>query len=230
MQHFIQLLKKMNNGERTVFLRKQFVVRWTFYIIGMAILGLGLAMTIKGQRLGIGPWDVLSYGLMLNFGGTIGMWTILSGLAIVILTAIVLREWPQVGTWLNMLLMGIFIDLFLNILPTPASLIGNFVIFILGVLVMSIGIGLYVAMGVGAGLRDGLMLIFVEKFKWSIKTARTIIEIVVAMIGWLLGGPVGIGTVIVALSIGHLVHHTLPFFQSKIKHYFFHGEEYLFYK
>ena len=191
-------------------MRKIFVWRWSFYLVGLLVAALGITMTIKGYRLGIGPWDVFHVGLYRNFGLTIGSWSIVSGLAIVVGTAIALKKLPKIGTWLNMILLGVFIDIFNWLIPDFETLGAQIIIFILGVVVMGYGMGIYISPNIGAGPRDSLMLVFVEKFGISIKKVRTIIEIVVACLGWLLGGPVGVGTVIVALLIGQFVHYTLP--------------------
>ena len=184
--------------------------RWIFFLVGMMIMSLGISMTIKGQRLGIGPWDVLHVGLYRNFGLSIGTWGIITGFIIILVTAAVLKQWPQIGTWLNMVLIGLFIDLFNWLLPDFGTLPGQVIIFTFGVLVLSYGIGIYVAPNVGAGPRDSLMLILVDKLGIGVKKVRTMIEVIVAIAGWLLGGPVGIGTVIIALLIGQIVHYSLP--------------------
>lgn len=194
-------------------MRKTEIWRWTFYLIGLIILALGISMTIKGRRLGIGPWDVFHVGLFNKLGLTIGTWSILTGLVIVGSTAIVLKELPKIGTWINMILLGVFIDIFNWIIPDFETLMPQAVIFITGIVIMSYGIGVYMSPNVGAGPRDSLMLVFVEKFGFSIKLVRTSIEVIVALGGWLLGGPIGVGTVIIALLLGQIVHYTLP--QSK---------------
>lgn len=193
-----------------MYMRKIFVWRWIFFLVGVMVLSLGIAMTIKGQRLGVGPWDVLHIGLTKNFGLTIGTWSIILGVIIIVVTSAVLKQWPKLGTWLNMILLGLFIDLFNWMLPEFDTMTGQVIIFTLGVGVMSYGIGIYVAPNVGAGPRDSLMLILVDKLKISVKKVRTMIEVIVAVAGWLLGGPVGIGTVIIALLIGQIVHYALP--------------------
>lgn len=194
-------------------MRKTEMWRWIFYLTGLVILALGITMTIKGYRLGIGPWDVFHVGLNNNFGLTIGTWSILTGLIIIGGTAIALKELPKIGTWLNMILLGVFIDIFNWLIPDFESLLPQTIIFISGIVVMSYGVGVYMSPNIGAGPRDSLMLVFVEKFGFSIKRVRTSIEVIVAIGGWLLGGPVGVGTVIIALLIGQFVHYTLP--QSK---------------
>lgn len=187
--------------------------RWIFYMSGLVIVALGISMTIKGYRLGIGPWDVFHVGLYERFGLTIGTWSILTGFMIIGGTAFVIKELPKIGTWLNMILLGIFIDIFNWLLPDPDTLVPQVIIFVLGVVIMGYGAGAYISTNIGAGPRDSLMLVIVEKSGFSIKRVRTSIEIIVAIGGWLLGGPIGVGTVIIALLIGQLVHFTLP--QSK---------------
>lgn len=109
-----------------------------------------------------------------------------------------------------MLLLGIFIDLFNWLLPDFTSLGAQTVIFAVGVIVMGCGAGLYISPNIGAGPRDSLMLVLVEKTGASVKKVRTTLEVIVAIVGWLFGGPIGIGTVLIALFLGQLVHYTLP--------------------
>ncbi|NYF23420.1 YitT family protein [Sporosarcina sp. JAI121] len=184
-------------------MRKILLWRWTFYLVGMLILSLGISMTIKGQKLGIGPWDVLHVGLNNNFGLTIGTWGIITGFIIIISTAIALKEWPRFGTWLNLVLIGGFIDLFNWLLPDISSMGAQLLIFSMGVIVMGYGVGIYISPNIGAGPRDGLMLVLVKKTGASVKKVRTTIEVVVAIVGWLFGGPIGIGTVLIALRWVH---------------------------
>lgn len=184
--------------------------RWIFFIGGMMILSLGITLTIKGQRLGISPWDVLHVGLFRNFGLTIGTWGIVTGFIIVISTSIVLKKWPKLGTWLNMVLIGLFIDFFNWMLPDFSSLPAQIAVFITGIVVMAYGVGIYVCPNMGAGPRDSLMLLLVEKFGWSLKVVRTAIEAVVTLLGWLLGGPVGVGTILVVLITGQIIQIALP--------------------
>lgn len=191
-------------------MKKALAWRWIFYFTGLLVVALGITMTIKGQKLGIGPWDVLHVGLYRHFGLTIGTWGIITGFVIVLATAAVLRKWPKIGTWLNMLLLGIFIDLFNWLLPEFTTFGAQMVIFMLGVIVMGYGSGIYISPNIGAGPRDSLMLVLVEKTGASVKKVRTTIEVFVAIIGWLFGGPIGIGTVLIALFLGQMIHYTLP--------------------
>ncbi|WP_017382132.1 YczE/YyaS/YitT family protein [Paenisporosarcina sp. TG-14] len=185
-------------------------------MVGMMFLALGIALTIRGNILGIAPWDVFHVGLFMNFGLSIGMWSILSGLLLVLGTSLYSKRWPLIGTWLNMILVGLFTDVFLWILPAVSHPTVQIVLFISGVGVMGLGVGMYIASNVGAGPRDSLMLILMEKTGWTVKRVRTLLEVVVAIFGWLLGGPVGVGTVIIALTLGYIVHYTLILSQNLI--------------
>ncbi|ALC86616.1 hypothetical protein AM499_12820 [Bacillus sp. FJAT-22090] len=195
-------------------MKKELIWRWAFFIAGVTLMSLGISMTIKGQQFGISPWDVLHVGLFRHLGLSIGTWAILTGIFIVIVTMIGTKRFPQLGTWLNILFIGSFIDMFNWLLPDITSFIGQLIIFILGVIVMAIGVGVYVSPNVGAGPRDSLMLLIIAKTGWSIKKVRTGLEVIVGFVGWILGGPVGVGTVIIALLLGQLVHYALPLSQK----------------
>ncbi|EMR07822.1 putative BCR, YitT family [Bhargavaea cecembensis DSE10] len=192
-------------------------LRWTFFLAGQLLLALGITLTIKGSMLGINPWDVLHVGLFMQLGLTIGTWSILTGLFIVVSTSIYLRRLPQIGTWINMVLIGSFIDLFNWILPDVHSLAGQTSVFLAGIAVQAVGLGMYVSPGIGAGPRDTLMLVLMEKTGWSVKTVRTVLEASVALAGWLIGGPVGIGTVIIVLFFGQLLQFTIPYFRGLLE-------------
>lgn len=174
-------------------------------------MSLGITMSIKGQLVGTSPWDVLHVGLFQNFGLTIGTWSILTGLLIIVSTSLVLKEWPKLGTWLNMLLIGMFIDVFNWMLPSTEVVALQIMYFVVGVFILSFGCGMYIAPNMGAGPRDTLMMLLVEKFGGTIKSARMGIEVLVTILGWLLGGPVGVGTVIIALTSGYIVQYSLPY-------------------
>lgn len=189
---------------------KQYVVRWGFFLFGLMVMSLGISMTIKGRMLGVGPWDVLHVGLYQRLGLSIGSWNIITGFLIIFIVAFLLREFPKIGTWINMLAIGLFIDLFNWLIPEITTIFGQTLIFTLGIIVSGYGAGIYVAPAVGAGPRDSLMLYIVEKYKVSVKVVRTVIEVLVAFFGWLLGGPIGIGTVLIALLIGQIMHYSLP--------------------
>lgn len=186
------------------------IIRWGFFFVGLAVLGLGIAMTIRGKTFGIGPWDVFHYGLYKQFGLTIGSWSIITGFIILAFTSLYTKSLPQLGAFLNMLLLGLFIDFFLYLLPDPVTLFSQGIVFIIGIVVLGYGIGLYVTSGLGAGPRDGIMLLIVEKTGWRIDWVRNGIEIAVLLLGWLLGGPVGIGSIVIAFMLGKIIQFSMP--------------------
>ncbi|MEL3960054.1 YitT family protein [Lysinibacillus endophyticus] len=195
-------------------MRKVFIWKWLFYFVGLAIMSLGISLIIEGKALGVSPWDVLHVGLYKQIGLSVGSWTIISGLCIVLITTLYLKEWPKIATWLNMLLIGSFVDLFTWILPNSKSLPLDIFYFLTGLFVMSIGCAMYISPRLGAGPRDTVMMIIVEKFGGSIRMARFLTETIVAILGWLLGGPIGVGTVIIALFTGYIIQPALPFFEK----------------
>lgn len=206
-------------------MRKEWFVRWSFFVFGLMILALGIALTIEGKQLGIGPWDVFHYGLFLKFGLSIGTWSIISGCFLLLIIAIVRKAWPKIGALLNMLFLGLFIDFFLWLLPTIDGLIGEILVYVLGVILLGYGIGFYVSAELGEGPRDSFMLLIVEKTGWSIPLVRNGMEVIIFLIGWLLGGPVGIGTVLIAFGLGPILGVTIP--QCKKIFAFFLEKEHL---
>ncbi|WP_201714544.1 YczE/YyaS/YitT family protein [Rossellomorea arthrocnemi] len=194
-------------------MNKEKGLRWSFFFVGLLVLSFGISLTIKGKDLGIGPWDVFHYGLFKQLGLTIGTWSIIVGFIILFVTGVGTRSFPKAGAFINMLLIGIFIDVFNFVLPDPQSFMAQAIVFAIGIVVIGYGIGLYVSADLGAGPRDSLMLLVVEKTGWKVQWVRNGMEIIVFFFGWLLGGPVGIGTVIIALGLGSIVGSSLP--QSK---------------
>lgn len=185
--------------------------RWLFFFTGIIIIGLGIALTVKGQRFGVSSWDVLHIGLFRHFGLSIGLWSDIVGVIIVAISSIGLRQLPKIGTFFNMIFIGLFLDFFNWLLPDVHDISLQFMDFILGVVLIAVGGGIYIASNLGAGPRDSLMLLAVEKFHCSITLARTIMEIIVAFAGYLLGGPVGIGTIIMVFALGPIVQFSLGF-------------------
>lgn len=172
-------------------------------------MSLGIALMIKAN-LGGAPWDVLHIGLTNQLGLTVGTWSILMGVLILSATSLLMKAWPQLGAFLNMLLVGLFIDLFLWLLPTSNHLFIQLAMLVVGVLTIGYGIGLYIAPGCGAGPRDSLMLALQIKTGLKVQYVRGIMEIMVLTVGWLLGGPVFIGTILFCFGIGSVVGFTLP--------------------
>ena len=195
---------------------KKFKWQWGSFFAGLIIMSLGITMTIKGNVIGTSPWDVFHIGLFKQLGLTIGSWSILTGLLIICATSIYLKSIPTLATLLNMLLIGSFIDLFNWLLPDTEVFLGQASYFVSGFIVMSMGCGLYIAASLGAGPRDTVMMIIASK-GYSVKTGRMVMEVFAAAAGWLLGGPVGIGTVILALGTGYIIQPSLFYFKNKLE-------------
>jgi uncharacterized membrane protein YczE len=159
-------------------------------------------------RLGLDPWDVLHQGLHRSVGGQVGTWTDIVGV-VVLLGWIPLRQRPGVGTVANVILIGLVVNAGLAVLPSPHGTAVRWTEMLAAVLLNAVATGLYIGAGKGPGPRDGLMTGIAGRGH-SIRLVRTGIEVTVLVAGWLLGGTVGVGTVVYALAIGPLVHLTLP--------------------
>src|SRR5699024_6105888 len=172
--------------------------RLAVYLIGSLIFSLGISITINMQHLGIHPWDVLNAGLFDKFGLSIGTWNIIVGAVLITMSLILDRTYVKVGTVLNAVLVGMFVDLYLwlGFLPTATNTWTDALVLVVGIVVMGIGGGTYNAAGIGSGPRDGFMLSISDKTGVSIGKVRIIIESIVLVIGLLIGGPVFIFTFI----------------------------------
>jgi uncharacterized membrane protein YczE len=174
---------------------------------GLALYGVGIGLQIE-SHLGGSPWDVFHQGLSIHLGLSIGTWIILVG-ALVMLLWIPLRQKPGVGTLSNVVFLGLFADAAMWLTPAPDPLIARWAYLLLGVVATAAATGLYIGAGLGPGPRDGLMT-GLNRLGLSIRSARTVIEVTVLAIGWLLGGTVGAGTLIFALAIGPLSQFFMP--------------------
>jgi uncharacterized membrane protein YczE len=186
-------------------------LRWLIFMIGLIIMAFGIVLMIRAD-IGSAPWDVFHIGLTIQLGLTIGTWSIIAGFFIIGLTSLLTKSWPQLGALINMFLVGIFIDLFMLVpwIQKPDAFIGQLIMLIMGIIIIGYGIGLYIAPKCGAGPRDSLMLALTQISGWKVQWVRGVLEIVVLIAGWLLGGPVFIGTIIFSLGIGTIVGFTLP--------------------
>ncbi|KAA0549292.1 YitT family protein [Bacillus sp. BGMRC 2118] len=186
-------------------------IKWSVFFIGLMIMAFGIVLMIKAD-IGVAPWDVLHIGLYKQFGLTIGTWSIIIGFVVLFSTSLLSKAWPQIGAFLNMLLVGVFIDLFmlLPFITTPSLLVGKVIMLITGVAIIGYGIGVYISAKRGAGPRDTLMLVLTEKTGWKVSRTRLGMEVIVLSVGFLLGGPVSLGTFLFGLTIGPIVGLTLP--------------------
>ena len=184
------------------------------------VMSLGIALTIEAH-LGVSAWDVLHIGLYKTIGFSVGTWSQLAGVIIVGITFFFDKKSVSIGTILNMIFVGWFIDLFLWILPTVKEdhWIQQILYLLSGMVVMGIGTGMYITSKLGAGPRDGLMLVLADRLHWSIRKVKTWMEIIVLSIGYILGGPVFIGTLIISIFIGPLMQYFIKFWQLRLEHF-----------
>ncbi|PYZ98793.1 hypothetical protein CR205_09535 [Alteribacter lacisalsi] len=193
--------------------REQLLFRWAVYVLGLLVMSLGIALIIRAD-LGASPWDVLHIGLNMQFGLTIGTWTIIMGFFMLITATMLTKEWPQTGAYLNMVLVGVFVDIHLLLISTPAGIAPQSAMLVTGILMMGFGIGIYICPRCGAGPRDSFMLAVSERTGMTVSRVRGLMELTVLGAGWFLGGPVFIGTILFSLTIGHVTGKSLAFCQG----------------
>ncbi len=169
-------------------------------------------------ELGVSTWDVLHLGLQKKTPLSVGTIILLVGLLLVFVKYALDRVTPQIGTLVNAIFVGVFMNLVLgsHLLPSFESIWLNTLWLIFGIFIIGMGAGLYVAVGYGAGPRDGLTLTLAERFGTSIRLMRTIMEVTACGIGWLLGGPVFFGTILSIFLIGPFLQFWLFYFRRII--------------
>ncbi len=183
-------------------------LRLTQLLVGLVLYGGSMAMMIR-STLGLDPWDVFHAGIATHVPLTFGQVTIIVG-ALVLLLWLPLRQWPGLGTVANVVVIGLAADAALALIPAPEAIAARVPMLLVGIVLNGVAGGLYIGSQLGPGPRDGLMTGFARRTGLSIRLVRTSIEVLVLAVGWLLGGPVGLGTVLYAVSIGPLVQFFLP--------------------
>lgn len=186
-------------------------IRLVTLLAGLFVYGLGVALTVHAG-IGIAPWDVLAQGISIQTGLSFGVATVAVSI-VVLICWIPLKVKPGFATIANALLVGLFADFWLMILPELTAYWQQLAVFMLGVVVVAIATGLYISSRLGSGPRDGLMqgtANALDKPFWIVRTAY---EGSVLTIGWLMGGQVREGTLIFALTIGYLVQMSLKAFK-----------------
>lgn len=177
-------------------------------LVGLVLYGAGCALTVEAG-LGVDPWTVFAQGLSIHTGIGIGWVTNILGFFVLLLW-IPLHQKPGVGTIANILLVGTSMQVVLTLMPPVAGLIAQIAVLLAGIGLVALASGLYIGARFGPGPRDGLMTGMHARFGWPIWMCRGGVELTVLAIGWLLGGTVGVGTVLFAVLIGPLVHIALP--------------------
>lgn len=175
--------------------------------LGLALFGASIALMVRAD-LGLASWDVLHQGIARQVGLPLG-WVVIGVSAVVLALWIPLRQRPGLGTVSNVVLVGVAVDATLAVLPQPGPLAPRVALLAAGILLNAVATGLYIGARLGPGPRDGLMTGLAAR-GLSIRVARTMIELSVLALGWLLGGTVGVGTLAYALAIGPLAHYLIP--------------------
>jgi len=182
--------------------------RVTQLLVGLWLYGTAMAMFIRAE-LGLDPWDVFHYGVQQHIGLSFGTIVVIVG-GFVLLLWIPLKQWPGLGTIANVFVIGIATDVMLAVLDTPSELWLRWAFLLGGIVINGIGGAMYIGSQYGPGPRDGLMTGLAQRTGLSIRLVRTALEVSVLAIGWVLGGVVGVGTVLYALLIGPAVQAFLP--------------------
>lgn len=187
-------------------------------VLGLALFGFGITLFVRAG-LGLAPWDVFHLGVADNLDLSLGVVIIMVGF-LLLLVWIPLSQRPGVGTVLNAVEIGMVVNLTKPLVGEAEALVVQMLMVVSGLLVVGLGSALYIGAGLGSGPRDGLMM-GISGRTWgnrrvSIRTARTAVEASVLAAGFVLGGPVGVGTVAFMVGIGPLVQFLLPYFDTRI--------------
>ncbi|WP_144710258.1 YitT family protein [Curtobacterium pusillum] len=186
-------------------------LRFVQLFVGLFLYGASTALQVRAI-VGVSSWTVLTEGLENVVPWSFGVITVVSS-GVILLFWIPLRQKPGIGTLLNALAIGPSADLVLWLVPTPHGLVGRVLLFLAGLLLLALATAFYIGAGFGTGARDGLMVGLHERLGWPVWVARTVIEVSVVVVGWILGGDVGVGTVVAAFVIGPMVQPLMPVFR-----------------
>ena len=190
---------------------RQSVTRLFRLNLGLFIYGLALAMVVNA-RVGIPPWDVFAQGISIQLHTSYGIASIIVS-TIVLIFWIPLKIKPGVGSIMNAILIGLWMDFWSPYLPVLDQYWQNLAMFLLGMCTVAFATGLYITSNLGSGPRDGLILGLTKRLGWKVWQVRTLIEVLVLAVGWAMGGQVREGTVIFAVCIGYLMQGSLKFFK-----------------
>ena len=197
---YIKKIPKVTWSSEDAFNLKPKLLTLIFLVFGLFLFGLGESLLITSGA-GVGPYTVLAQGISNHTGWSIGLSTFVISI-FVLLMWIPLKQKPGMGTILNAFIMALTIEFSVYYLPYPETYPMQILQVVVGVLIIGIGSGFYLIANLGAGPRDGLMIGLQKKTNLPIYSIRTIIEVSVVIVGWLMGGVVGLGTAIFAFGIG----------------------------
>lgn len=197
-----------------------FLQRLLHLNVGLMLYGLSIALMVWGT-VGLGPWDVFHQGLSFVTPLSFGQGMIVAGFAVLVFSTAVTRVKIGIATVLNMILIGVWSDVFLGMRAAPPDYgwAAGTAVFCAGVVLGGLATGLYITAGLGAGPRDGFVLGISRMTGLSVRISRTVVEVTVLVTGWFMGGSVGAGTLIFALAIGPLMQFFLRLFRPLEKRY-----------
>ena len=188
--------------------------RVTQLMVGLVLFGVSMALLLRAD-LGLEPWGVLQYGLIQHIPMSYGVMSIVVSF-VVLLLWIPLRQWPGLGTVLNAVVIGVAIDVTLAVVPDIQGLGWRVLVMLVAIVGNGVAGAMYIGSQLGPGPRDGLMTGLARRTGGSIRLVRTLLEVTVVVLGFALGGIVGVGTVLYALLIGPVVQAFLPMLTVRV--------------
>lgn len=202
-------------GRKEFFL--DFAIRYIKLVSGLFCIALGIVSLLYSD-LGLNPWNVFQQGISLHTPITLGQASQVVGFVLIV-GSMFFKIYPGVGTVTNMIIIGMFVDMldFSGLFFIPESIVLKLLLCCFGVVVTGFGTYMYISQGIGAGPRDSLMMIITQKTRFNIAIVRNSIEVTVLIIGFFLGGKVGIGTVIVSLGTGPCINFFFRLFKGDPK-------------
>lgn len=188
--------------------------RLLFYLVGLVVLTLGVSLTIKAE-IGAGSWDALNVALSETVGFTIGSWVIIIGISLIVLNSLMLHTKPDLWAFVPNVMIGMMIDFWMVVLRNmdPVFVLEKLLMFVVGVMIIAIGVSLYLQPKFSVNPIDNLMVAIHTRLKVSLMTAKTIGEVLALVFAILLHGPVGIGTVFITFFIGPSIQLFYPYFE-----------------
>ncbi|WP_077210886.1 YczE/YyaS/YitT family protein [Bacillus dakarensis] len=192
------------------------IYRLLFYFLGLVVVTLGVAITIKAD-MGAGPWDALNVGLSEATGLTIGSWVMITGIILIIINSILLKDKPDIYAVIPIFIMGFFVDIWMLVILKdlqPETLMVKLILLILGLILMSIGVAVYMQPRFPANPVDHLMIAIQVRFKLDLNVAKTVGEVAAFLLAFVLKGPIGVGTIFVTFLIGSCIQWFYPFFEK----------------
>jgi uncharacterized membrane protein YczE len=193
----------------------RYVGQWIVLMFGLAIFALSVVLQVRAN-LGLGPWDIFHVGLAQVSSLTLGQVSILTGVAVVGVSYVIARVKPGLATVANMLFIGLFIDMMYDSVPSMTDFPWKVVMFVSGMVLMGIATAVYIGAGLGAGPRDSLMLGLHRATGRSVRVARTIVEGSVFVIGFVLCGKFGLGTILFVAGIGPIVQFFMTLLRVRV--------------